>query len=108
MTRDMFLRWLPHHDESFQGQICFESLQGLKGSVYFGGNYDKLRWVKEMNWDLLIVDESHEGVSTMRTDRAFDNIGRRFTLYLSGTPFKASCAATLRRPHRCAPTLLST
>ena len=89
MTRDMFLRWLPHHDESFQGQICFESLQGLKGSVYFGGNYDKLRWVKEMKWDLLIVDESHEGVSTMRTDRAFDNINRCFTLYLSGTPFKA-------------------
>ena len=25
----------------------------------------------------------------MRTDRAFNNISRRFTLYLSGTPFKA-------------------
>ena len=89
MTRDMFLKWLPNRDENFAGQICFESLQGLKGSVYFGGNYDKLKWMKELKWDILIVDESHEGVETMRTDRAFNNIQRRFTLYLSGTPFKA-------------------
>ena len=89
MTRDMFLNWLPNSGKDFAGQICFESLQGLKGSVYFGGNYNKLRWIKELKWDLLIVDESHEGVDTMRTDRAFNNIQRRFTLYLSGTPFKA-------------------
>ena len=89
MTRDMFLKWLPNRDKDFKGQICFESLQGLKGSVYFGGNYNKLEWIKELHWDLLIVDESHEGVDTMRTDRAFNNIKRQFTLYLSGTPFKA-------------------
>lgn len=89
MTRDMFLKWLPNRDKDFKRQICFESLQGLKGSVYFGGNYNKLEWIKELHWDLLIVDESHEGVDTMRTDRAFNSIKRRFTLYLSGTPFKA-------------------
>ena len=89
MTRDMFLKWRPNPDEHFAGQICFESLQGLKGSVYFGGNYDKLEWIKNLKWDMLIVDESHEGVDTMRTDRAFNNIQRKFTLYLSGTPFKA-------------------
>ena len=89
MTRDMFVDWLPKRDKNFAGQICFESLQGLKGSVYFGGKYNKLEWIKDLKWDILIVDESHEGVETMRTDRAFDNIQRRFTLYLSGTPFKA-------------------
>jgi len=89
MTRDMFLKWRRQPGEDFAGQICFESLQGLKGSVYFGGRHDKLKWIKELRWDLLIVDESHEGVDTMRTDRAFNNIQRRFTLYLSGTPFKA-------------------
>ena len=89
MTWDMFQKWFPNRDENFAGQICFESLQGLKGSVYFGGNFDKLEWIKNLQWDLLIVDESHEGVKTMRTDRAFNNIQRRFTLYLSGTPFKA-------------------
>lgn len=68
--------------------IAFESLQGLKGSVYFGGDYDKLQWIKDLEFDLLIVDESHEGVDTVKTERAFDNIRRKHTLYLSGTPFK--------------------
>ena len=89
MTREMFVKWLPNRDKDFAGQICFESLQGLKGSVFFGGNYNQLEWIKDLQWDVLIVDESHEGVDTMRTDRAFNNIRRRFTLYLSGTPFKA-------------------
>ena len=89
MTRDMFVQWLPNRDEDFAGQICFESLQGLKGSVFFGGNYNKLKCIKDLDWDVLIVDESHEGVDTMRSDRAFNNIRRKFTLYLSGTPFKA-------------------
>ena len=89
MTRSMFREWLCHRNENFAGQICFESLQGLKGSIYFGGNFNKLEWIKNTRWDILIVDESHEGVDTIRTDRAFNNIQRKFTLYLSGTPFKA-------------------
>lgn len=68
--------------------IAFESLQGLKGSVYFGGQYDKLRWMSELEFDLLIVDESQEGVDTIKTDRVFHSIQRKHTLYLSGTPFK--------------------
>lgn len=69
--------------------VAFESLQGLKGSVYFGGAYRKLEWIRDMEFDLLIVDEAHEGVDTMKTERAFKNIRRKHTLYLSGTPFKA-------------------
>lgn len=76
-------------DDAPQGMIAFESLQGLKGSVYFYGEYDKLRWMSELEFDLLIVDEAQEGVDTMRTERAFRKIQRRHTLYLSGTPFKA-------------------
>ena len=69
--------------------INFLSLQDLKGSKYFGGDYDKLRWVADLEWDLLIIDEAHEGVDTGRTDAAFDVIKRKRTLHLSGTPFKA-------------------
>jgi hypothetical protein len=69
--------------------ITFLSLQDLKGSKYFGGNYNKLRWVADLEWDLLIIDEAHEGVDTGRTDAAFDVIKRKHTLHLSGTPFKA-------------------
>lgn len=70
-------------------QFTFLSLQDLKGSKYFGGDYDKLAWVAELEWDLLIIDEAHEGIDTTRTDAAFDVIKRKYTLHLSGTPFKA-------------------
>lgn len=102
LKREDYQRQVRHAaDGEAKGMIAFESLQGLKGSVYFGGEYNKLRWMakeyrdefgklqKGMEFDLLIVDEAQEGVDTMRTDRAFRNISRKHTLYLSGTPFKA-------------------
>lgn len=69
--------------------ISFISLQDLKGSIYFGGTHIKLEWVKDLEWDLLVIDESHEGVDTFKTDIAFEKIKRKVTLHLSGTPFKA-------------------
>ncbi len=87
-TRDQY-RASMQSQEEIKGMVAFESLQGLKGSVYFGGPHDKLRWISQLEFDLLIVDEAQEGVDTMRTDRAFCNIHRKHTLYLSGTPFKA-------------------
>ena len=36
-----------------------------------------------------VIDEAHEGIDTGRTEEAFRNIKRRFTLHLSGTPFRA-------------------
>lgn len=71
------------------GCIAFISLQDLKGAISFGGIIDKLEWVKGLTWDLLVIDEAHEGVDTFKTDVAFNNINRNFTLHLSGTPFKA-------------------
>jgi superfamily II DNA or RNA helicase len=69
--------------------VEFMSLQDLKGSIYFGGKFRKLEYVKTQQWDLLVIDEAHEGVDTYKTDVAFDHIKRRWTLHLSGTPFKA-------------------
>lgn len=69
--------------------VEFISLQDLKGSIEFGGHYDKLKYVAEYEYDLLVIDEAHEGVDTYKTDVAFDHIKRRNTLHLSGTPFKA-------------------
>lgn len=71
------------------GMIAFESLHSLKGSIYFGGKDNKLEWISRTEFDLLVVDESHEGVDTDKTDYAFENLKRKHTLYLSGTPFKA-------------------
>ena len=69
--------------------IAFASLQNLKGAKIFGGNFDKLKNFEKFQWDLLIIDESHEGVETVKTKNLLENISRRWTLYLSGTPFKA-------------------
>lgn len=91
LTREQFLNAQIEAEDKNQElrMVAFLSLQDLKGSVYFGGTIDKLRWVAENNWDLLIIDEAHEGVDTHKTDKAFDKINRKFVLHLSGTPFKA-------------------
>lgn len=83
------LRDLIRQDIGDIGQVAFESLQGLKGSLYFGGSHKKLEWIRKLEWDLLIIDEAHEGVDTYKTDKAFDKIKRKYTLHLTGTPFKA-------------------
>ena len=72
-----------------KGIIEFLSLQDLKGSIHFGGTFPKLKDIKDCDWDLLIIDEAHEGVDTYKTDIAFEKINRKATLHLSGTPFKA-------------------
>ena len=88
LSREDFIDLVSEMDEN---EICkcieFVSLQDLKGSKYFGGEYDKLREVAQINWDLLIIDEAHEGVDTYKTDLAFERIHRSNTLHLSGTPF---------------------
>lgn len=71
--------------------IAFISLQDLKGSIHFSadGRIDKLQWVKELQWDLLVIDEAHEGVDTLKADVVLQNITCNYVLHLSGTPFKA-------------------
>lgn len=85
LTRDEFTRAVA---KNRLGCIEFISLQDLKGAKAFGGDYEKLREVSELDWDVLILDEAHEGVETDKTDVALERIKRRFTLNLSGTPFK--------------------
>lgn len=87
LTRTQYLDLIGTNDEI--RQIAFVSLQDLKGSKYFGGGYEKLDWVAKTTWDILIIDEAHEGVDTLKTDVAFEQVKRQFTLHLSGTPFKA-------------------
>ena len=87
MNRDEFEKQM--HNGGKDRMVAFISLQDLKGAISFGGGYDKLKWVKDLHWDLLVIDESHEGVDTFKTDIAFENINRDLTLHLSGTPFKA-------------------
>ena len=96
ITREKFLE-IQKGDVECKGCIEFVSLQDLKGSVYFGGRHEKLKHLYKgdkhtepgIAWDVLIIDEAHEGVDTYKTDVAFNGIQRKYTLHLSGTPFKA-------------------
>ena len=87
ISRDDYLKHV--NNKEHKGCIEFVSLQDLKGSKHFGGEYNKLDEVANLEWDILIIDEAHEGVDTYKTDIAFDHIHRKYTLHLSGTPFKA-------------------
>ena len=89
MTREQWRAFSANHLDEDPRIVEFLSLQDLKGSHYFGGPYDKLKHIAESNWDLLVIDEAHEGIDTTKTDVAFDKIKRKWTLHLSGTPFKA-------------------
>lgn len=85
LTREDYLQMT----DVYKKQFTFLSLQDLKSAKVFGGGYEKLKWVADLQWDLLVIDEAHEGIDTGRTEEAFRNIKRRFTLHLSGTPFRA-------------------
>lgn len=89
LTRQEYREFLNNTKSENPTLITFISLQDLKGAKFAGGVYEKLEWVGELSWDLLVIDEAHEGVDTLKTDTAFNKINKRFTLHLSGTPFKA-------------------
>ena len=89
MTREQWRAFSLNHLKDDPRIVEFLSLQDLKGSQYFGGPYDKLKHIAQLDWDLLVIDEAHEGIDTSKTDVAFDQIKRKWTLHLSGTPFKA-------------------
>lgn len=89
LSREDYLRAVMEDTAKEHRCIEFVSLQDLKGAIRFGGKFDKLSEVADLDWDVLVIDEAHEGVDTYKTDVAFNQIKRKFTLHLSGTPFKA-------------------
>jgi type II restriction enzyme len=89
MSREQWRHHSGDHLDQDPRIVEFVSLQDLKGSQYFGGSYPKLKHIADFRWDLLVIDEAHEGVDTAKTDVAFNQIKRTWTLHLSGTPFKA-------------------
>ena len=49
--------------------------------------FDKNDEVFDTTWDMVIVDEAHEGTQSSLGDTTFSKIPTNFTLQLSGTPF---------------------
>lgn len=71
--------------------VYFASVQDLRGSSHVGGKFDKNDTVFETEWDCVIVDEAHEGTTTLLgedTVKAVIKEGNKTKLLaLSGTPF---------------------
>ena len=69
--------------------VYFASMQDLRGSELVGGNFDKNDKVFATPWDLIIVDEAHEGTQTELGKAVMAKLVKKDTkvLRLSGTPF---------------------
>ena len=69
--------------------VYFASMQDMRGSKEVGGKFDKNNEVFSTSWDLVIVDEAHEGTQTELGKNVLEQlIGKDTkTLLLSGTPF---------------------
>lgn len=79
-----------NNNDSF---VYFASIQDLRGSDQVGGKFVKNKIIYNTNWDLVIVDEAHEGTRTSLGDDVLKEIikeeqyGKTRQIYLSGTPF---------------------
>lgn len=74
----------------FKPFVYFASLQDLSGSKLVGGKVkDKNQKLFAENWDLVIIDEAHEGTQTELAQQVLKHVQGPKTkvLELSGTPF---------------------
>ena len=69
--------------------VYFASMQDMRGSKEVGGRFDKNNEIFSTTWDLVIVDEAHEGTQTELGKAVLEQLISKNTktLRLSGTPF---------------------
>jgi len=69
--------------------VYFASMQDLRGSDYVGGSLLKNNEIFGTLWNLIIVDEAHEGTQTELGKNVLEELRTANTkiLHLSGTPF---------------------
>ncbi len=97
-NKGLSIKSLAHHaNQSFtldgkeeKGKyVYFASMQDLRGSELVGGKFDKNNDIFSTPWDMLIVDEAHEGTKTDLGQAVLKELIKPSTkvLRLSGTPF---------------------
>ena len=86
LENDLKIRRLDKNGNYF---LYFASIQDLRGSKRVGGKFNKNNAVFDLDWDLIIVDEAHEGTQTELGDNVIKQLRKTNTkvLALSGTPF---------------------
>ena len=72
-----------------QHYVYFASMQDLRGAEMAGGKFDKNASIFKANYDMLIIDEAHEGTQTELGQNVIKLLTKENThvLNLSGTPF---------------------
>ena len=87
-----FHEMIHHTDENGMNAyhfIYFASIQDMRGSELVGGKFAKNEEIFNINWDLIIIDEAHEGTQTELGKAVLSKCRKDNTriLHLSGTPF---------------------
>jgi hypothetical protein len=69
--------------------VYFASMQDLRGAKMAGGKFDKNDGIFSAHYDMLIIDEAHEGTKTELGQNVITLLKKKNThvLNLSGTPF---------------------
>lgn len=85
------LKQYTEHDPDYK-YIYFASIQDIRGSktVNKKSKFDKNNELFKEKWDLLIIDEAHEGIRTEQGKAVvaeFQKNKQMKSLYLSGTPY---------------------
>ena len=75
-------------DNEDQKIIFYISFSDIKGKDESGNFKKNNAWIFEIDWDLLIIDETHEGSLTDKAKKVYEGLNYGFLLHLSGTPFK--------------------
>ena len=78
-----------YHETETGSYIYFVSIQDMRGSELVGGKFAKNETVFAIDWDLIIIDEAHEGTQTDLGKNVLSACRKPHTrvLHLSGTPF---------------------
>ncbi|MDO4781318.1 MAG: Eco57I restriction-modification methylase domain-containing protein [Candidatus Saccharibacteria bacterium] len=75
------------HDDT-GSLIYYTTLANIKGRNEVGEFKKKNQWIFGAHWDLVILDETHEGTTTNPMMHVLDMLDFDFLLELSGTPFR--------------------
>lgn len=69
--------------------VYFASMQDMRGAKMAGGKFEKNEGIFAANYDMLIIDEAHEGTQTQLGKEVIKLLTKKNThvLNLSGTPF---------------------
>ncbi len=88
-SREIGAKTIAELEKSGKNYIYFASIQDLRGSKIVSGKFDKNEDVFKTNWDLVIIDEAHEGTQTEKGQSVQDMLVKENTkvINLSGTPF---------------------